>query len=244
MKGELPATVSAATDTGLSTCNWRNEQATPDLALSFAAPTAHEPCNVDRCRDDAEAVANDLAGNEKGIHGRPPPHRRILVGLSSGRCPRAPTGGEPRLRPIVGSKPGSAVKTRGGTGNRPSNPIFFCLRAIPRRRLVGQGDAPADTGPGPEDPAGAGARRTSRSLATSSRAAGTAEGWAAPGKRTPGDSRRPRTLVKMTSQHACRSRGVDRHVGSDTKAHNQCCQPPRHIVFLRACIRPRAQSYC
>jgi hypothetical protein len=86
---------------------------------------AHEPCNVDRCRDDAEAVANDLAGNEKGIHGRPPPQRRILVGLSSARCPRAPTGGEPRLRPIVGSKPGSAVKTRGRTANPTVKPYFF-----------------------------------------------------------------------------------------------------------------------
>jgi hypothetical protein len=83
----------------------------------------HEPRNIHRCRDNADAVANDLASNEKGIHGRHPQILRLLVGVELG-SPFAWTDREPRLRTDGNQKPGATVKTSGRTRNRQPTSIF------------------------------------------------------------------------------------------------------------------------
>jgi hypothetical protein len=102
----------------------RRRQVGPDPALCLAAPMAHKPCNVDGRRDDAEAVANDLAGNKKRIHGRHPPLRRILLALSSGR-PLPPDRWRAALANNDQHKPSSVVKTAKRTGNRQARLIFL-----------------------------------------------------------------------------------------------------------------------
>ena len=198
----------------------------------------HELGNVDRCRDDAQAVADDLTGEEKSIHGRHPPRRRILVGLSSGR-PLRPDRWRASLANDGRQRAGSAVKTRDETANRQSSPIFFARGRSALAPACGpaRGNPPA---PGPDT------ITLAKPGPGAARAPHRARRWHGSPQRkgTPGDNRRPCTLVKMASQHACRSRGGGPAVGSDTKAHNQRCQPLSHSDLNRTRIRPLAQSYC
>jgi hypothetical protein len=199
---------------------------------------AHEACNVDRCRDDAQAVADDLAGEKKSIHGRHPPRRRILVGLSSGRRLR-PDRWRASLANDGRQHAGSAVKTRDETANRQSNQIF--LPAGGQRRHAGRAVRREATLPhwGPA--------HHPRQTWTSSRSR------AALSPRWHGSPQRKRDAWRQqASLHPCENdqstcvpvTGGGPAVGSDTKAHNQRRQPLSHSDLNRTCIRPLAQSYC
>src|SRR5215510_14015652 len=79
---------------------------------------AHEPGNVERRRDDADAVANDLTGQEKGIH-----VGTLRASLFDPGTTPAPTAG-PCLRMLV-CNPGSTLKTSEDMENRQSNAAFL-----------------------------------------------------------------------------------------------------------------------